>query len=226
MKRPDGFDIKPGHYLQLRVPSIKRYEWHDFSLTGMREGNDLIVLKIKTQGDWTDDLFNLLNGEEYANLVVDIRGAFASPAARPTKEDQWLMIAGGIGVTPFLGFMHTMVFNASKIKQFHLVWVLRDSRLLSWLEPFLTSPLIGGGKVHIYLTQGGECSDLPGWLQQGAYGDVVVISQTRPDWEKLFDTLSKDLTQPHCFVCGPDGMTNAVATQCREKGWGVSVEKF
>ncbi len=226
MKRPDGFYIKPGHYLQLRVPVLKRYEWHDFSLTGVREGDDLIVLKIKAQGDWTDDLFNLLGDEENTNFVVDIRGPFASPAARPTKEDQWLMIAGGIGVTPFLGFMHTMLFNSSQVRQFHLVWVLRDSSLLSWLEPFLTSPLIGGGKVHIYLTQDGEASDFPGWLQQSAHSDVAVISRERPDWEGLFDSVSKDLSQPHCFVCGPDGMTRAVATQCKEKGWAVSVERF
>ena len=181
---------------------------------------------MKRQGDWTYVLFNLLEDGENTNLVVDIRGPCASPAARPTKEDQWLMIAGGIGVTPFLGFMHTMLFNSSKIKQFHLVWVLRDSSLLSWLEPFLTSPLIGGGKVHIYLTQDGECSDLPDWLQQSEHGDIAIISRTRPDWEKLFEMVSKDLTQPHCFVCGPCGMTSAVATQCREKGWVVSIEKF
>ncbi len=225
MKRPDGFDIKPGHYVQLRIPALKRYEWHDFSLTGMREGDDLIVLKIKALGDWTDGLFGLLNGEESTNLVVDIRGPFASPAARPTKEDQWLMIAGGIGVTPFLGFMHTMLFNSSRIKQFHLVWVLRESSLLSWLEPFLTSPLIGGGKVHIYLTKNNEPSGLPAWLQQRAHNDVV-ISRERPDWEGVFDAVSQELSNPHCFVCGPDGMTDAVATICRKKGWAVSVEKF
>ncbi|MBV1921833.1 MAG: ferric reductase-like transmembrane domain-containing protein [Pseudomonadales bacterium] len=70
MKRPDGFDIKSGHYLQLRVPALKRYEWHEFSLTGMREGDDLIVLKIKALGDWTDALFNLLSNEASTNLSL------------------------------------------------------------------------------------------------------------------------------------------------------------
>ncbi len=232
MKRPEGFSINSGHYLQLRIPSIKRYEWHDFSLTGEREHDDVIVLKIKALGDWTDKLYEAMGDKDDINLVVDIRGPFASPAAKKIKEDEWLMIAGGIGITPFLGFMHSMLFHPDKIKKFHLVWVLRDSKLLEWLEPFITSPIVSGGRMHFYFTQSGEyegdkdVAQLPEWLNNSRYVDRVGVHNTRPHWESLFDSISEELTKPHCFVCGPDGMTKSVSALCREKGWPVSVEKF
>ena len=226
IQRPDGFDIKAGHYLQLRIPALKRYEWHDFSLTGIREDKDIIVLKIKAMGDWTDKLMLLLDTEKNANLVVDIRGPFASPAARVTKEEQWLMIAGGIGITPFLGLLHTMLFHSSTIKQFHLVWVLRDNKLLTWLEPFLTSPIFNRVTLHLYLTRDNKNQELPHWLTVNQNNERIRLLHERPDWESLFTDIAAELQQPHCFVCGPSLMTKAVSLHCRKKGWAVSIERF
>ncbi|ROS05457.1 NAD(P)H-flavin reductase [Sinobacterium caligoides] len=228
MQRPDGFVIEPGHYLQLRVPKLGRYEWHDFSLTGGREGDDVIVLKIKAQGDWSDALYDQLGNDGRAELDVDIRGPFASPAARPTRRrEPILMVAGGIGITPFLGLLYTMLFDSVKRRPFHLVWVLRDGKLLEWLEPFLSSPLIAGGRIHLFLTQDEGADALPAWLQQqDVHGDRVVFYQHRPDLERLFSDVSEELERPHCFVCGPEEMTRAVAAQCRKRGWVMSIERF
>ncbi len=226
MPRPDGFDIKAGHYLQLRVPALKRYEWHDFSLTGIREDKDVIVLKIKAMGDWTDKLMELFGNDDSTNIVVDIRGPFASPAARVTKEDQWLMVAGGIGITPFLGLLHTMLFHSSTIKQFHLIWVLRDNKLLTWLEPFLTSPIFNRVTLHIYLTRDNNNNELPDWLAKEQSNERISLLHERPNWENLFTKIAQELQQPHCFVCGPNAMTNAVKVHCRQKGWSVSIERF
>ncbi len=232
MKRPKSFDIKAGHYLQLRIPSIKRYEWHDFSLTGGRgpetvgDDKDLIVLKINVQGDWTQSLLNSMAENASTNFVVDIRGPFASPAATSVKEDQWLMIAGGIGITPFLGLMYAILFNTLNVRRFHLVWVLRDRKMLEWLEPIITSSKIGRGKIHLYLTQTEESVDFPAWMEHNIYGDRLNLYKERPDWDRVFDYVSRDLNNPHCFVCGPDSMTNRIAEMCRERQWDVSVEKF
>ncbi len=226
MPCPDGFDLALGHYLQLRIPALKRYEWHDFSLTGSKADKNLIVLKIKLLGDWTGDMFDLLQGQEQCNVVVDIRGPFATPAARLKSSDQCIMVAGGIGITPFLSCLNAILFKDIKVNQFHLIWVLRDSQLLSWLEPILSSPMVSGGKVHIYLTKEENDKQLPQYIEQSLQQDITVIKHQRPDWTNLFDDLAKELNKPKCYVCGPDAMTNSVSQQCKKQGWQLSIEKF
>ncbi|WP_082627215.1 ferric reductase family protein [Colwellia sp. TT2012] len=264
LPRPAKFKIQSGHYLQLRIPGLKRFEWHDFSLTGQRSDEDVIRLKIKVQGDWTQKLYDrfrsikvnqqalsyLEHNEEFQEeslekdqtvLKVDIRGPFASPAAHMPKNDQWVMIAGGIGITPFLGFMHAFLSNKQQVKQFHLIWLLRDSSLLTWLKPFITSPILGG-HIHIYLTKSGN-SPLPDWLKLHSQSNLL-IKQQRPDLSHVFHHLdefyhskqsiknnnnkeySLKLSKPHCFVCGPLGLTKTVTKLCQSMGWSVSVEQF
>ncbi len=237
LARPEKFIIQTGHYLQLRIPGIKRFEWHDFSLTGQRNDKDLIVLKIKVQGDWTQALYQQ-NSQD--TLKVDIRGPFASPAAYIPKSEHCLMVAGGIGITPFLGFMHALSSNTHKIKQYHLIWVLRDSALLSWLKPFINSPVLGG-HIHIFLTQTDDKHHTD-WLDLYK-PDNISIYQRRPDWAELFNQLHAEnqsiqnskvennhqhltLDKPHCFVCGPLSMTQTVTKLCQNMGWPVSVEQF
>jgi len=238
--RPTRFKIQPGHYLQLRVPGIKRFEWHDFSLTGQRSDKDVIVLKIKALGDWTQALFEKSNQR---SITVDIRGPFASPAAHMPKNDQWLMVAGGIGITPFIGFMHAFSSKQHQVKQFHLIWVLRDNALLTWLKPFMHSPILGG-HIHIFLTQEKE-DNQDDWLHSHKASNISIY-QKRPDWPEIFNALAAGgyksivddnrtilqdenpsrLTNPHCFVCGPLGMTKTVTKLCKNFGWSVSVEQF
>jgi NAD(P)H-flavin reductase len=231
MARPEGFSIKPGHYLQLRIPELKRYEWHPLSLTGGEGTDEMIVLKIKRQGDWTNQLFNLLRPQP-RELIVDIRGPYASPVARANqhRQQQLSLIAGGIGITPFLGVMRSIIANPLSNKQFDLVWVLRDSKLLSWLEPILNSPslktpILGRIKIHLYLTDNAGPNDLPLWFGSESENRVV-LNQQRPEWAPLLAQIAQELERPHCFVCGPDALTKAAANQCRRRGWPVSIEQF
>jgi len=239
MPRPKRFKIQPGHYLQLRVPGIKRFEWHDFSLTGQRGDKDVIVLKIKALGDWTQALYAQ---SLHQSINVVMRGPFVSPAAHMPKNDQWLMIAGGIGITPFIGFMHAFSSNKRHAKQFHLIWVLRDNALLTWLKPFIHSPILGS-HIHIFLTQASE-DHQDDWLESYKASNIS-IHQNRPYWPELFNQLdarncNRDianngvfqgkeapmLTNPHCFVCGPLNMTQTVKKLCKKMGWSVSIEQF
>jgi len=224
IKRPKGFKIELGHYLQLRIPKLKRYEWHDFSLTGVRQPSDVIVLKIKAQGDWSDALFDLVNYGRTASIEVDFRGPFASPAARALNEDCWVMVAGGIGITPFLGFLHHLILHPKQVSNFHLIWVLRDYTLLHWLEPFLTTSMLSGN-FHLYVTEDEDDFALPEWLYLNNQHQVSIGNQ-RPDWEILLNQISNRIKKPHCFICGPDKMTDAVSRVGRRLGWQVSVEQF
>lgn len=58
--KPKYFDITPGQYLFLNVPSISYFQWHPFSICSVG-GNGVLKLMIKNAGDFTNlflaDLF-------------------------------------------------------------------------------------------------------------------------------------------------------------------------
>ncbi|KAB0375271.1 hypothetical protein FD755_013763 [Muntiacus reevesi] len=57
IKRPPLFHYRPGDYLYLNIPSIARYEWHPFTISSAPEQKDTIWLHIRSQGQWTNRLF-------------------------------------------------------------------------------------------------------------------------------------------------------------------------
>jgi NAD(P)H-flavin reductase/DMSO/TMAO reductase YedYZ heme-binding membrane subunit len=219
--RPSGMRIAPGHYVQVRIRDFGGDEWHAFSLTGPCEVEDAVTLKIKVAGDWTSRLASLVEARNEATLEVDLRGPFASPVAQALQRRDWLLIAGGIGVAPFLGLLRHVAVSSDRPRDVHIVWVLRDPAMLRWLEPVVERLARARGAHvhwHVHLTSAGE-------------GDVVgphgiVVHRGRPDWGSLLGWIEGHSAQPACFICGPHGMTEEVAARCRSRGWPVRTELF
>ena len=233
INRPMRFKLLSGHYLQLRIPSIEKFEWHDFSLTGVRENKDVIVLKIKVLGDWTDKLYKLVEPNNRAEVTVDIRGPFATPAAQTVQKQNCLLVAGGIGVTPYLSLLHDLKNGLVPKKEFHLVWVLRDSQLLQWLDELLSAK-ISNGYIYLFITRPIAeelCSkdiieELRQKLEQSGNVGRVFIKKERPDWKVLLSQISQKTLLQHCFICAPQSMTKTVKKLCQSQGCPVSVEQF
>ncbi|XP_008574071.1 PREDICTED: NADPH oxidase 5 [Galeopterus variegatus] len=57
IKRPPLFHYRPGDYLYLNIPTIARYEWHPFTISSAPEQKDTIWLHIRSQGQWTNNLY-------------------------------------------------------------------------------------------------------------------------------------------------------------------------
>ena len=55
-------DYTPTSIVFIKVPGISEFQWHPFSITSSSNMDDseLSVL-IKCQGQWTTDLYNMLN---------------------------------------------------------------------------------------------------------------------------------------------------------------------
>eukprot|EP00898_Chlorokybus_atmophyticus_P005078 jgi/Chlat1/5571/Chrsp369S00848 len=58
--RLKGFRYKSGQYLYLNCPHISKHEWHPFTITSAPE-EPLVSVHIRTRGDWTTGLRQLLN---------------------------------------------------------------------------------------------------------------------------------------------------------------------
>lgn len=223
VKCPRSLDIKAGHYVQVRIADLNPKEWHPFSLTGPRESQDQLVLKIRCRGDWTRQLAELGN----SRLQVDLRGPYASPVTLARHSNSYLMLAGGIGITPFLGLLRHLLNHSGSASNVHLVWVLKEPHMIRWLQPLLTHiarhPELSC-HWHLYLTSSAEhqiewLSNLPNNLQ-------VNLNQGRPDWPGLMSHISQSSPSPDCFICGPDSFAKQAASACHARRWRVTQEHF
>ncbi len=217
---PAGMRLRPGHYVQVRIPALGADEWHAFSLTGEHEDHGRIGLKIRIVGDWTRRLAAMLGTAAQAELRVDVRGPWASPVAQALQHRDWLLIAGGIGVTPFLGLLRHLAHSGGRPRDVHMVWSLRDPAMLRWIEPLVARLAASrGGHVHWHVYVTGASTD-----SQGIHG--IVLHHGRPDWAVLLARIAGHSPDLACFICGPKQMTREAAGHCRRRGWPVRSETF
>lgn len=227
---PPGVRSEPGHYVQLRAPALcgarwGRDEWHAFSLSDPGADAGRLVIKVRAMGDWSRSLVALAAAGP-CEMKIDVRGPFASPAAQAMVHGDWLLVAGGIGVTPFLSLLRGLL-GSDKPRDVHLVWVLRQPALLKWAEPLIDA-LASRQHVrmhwHIYVPGAAERAELPRLKLSPEHDLEVKIG--RPDWDQLFAQIAARTPRLSTFACGPHGMMDEVTHYSRRYGWPIRTEKF
>ncbi|EQC30962.1 hypothetical protein SDRG_11435 [Saprolegnia diclina VS20] len=115
---------------------------------------ETLAVHIKVQGHWTRQLHayvaqcTLAETDPilYADTVSSRRGL------HPAPFDTLVFVAGGIGVTPLLGLLVDAV-HATPAKAMHLVWHVRDVRLLHQFESVLDNVVAKAPRLHLHVTQ-------------------------------------------------------------------------
>ncbi|XP_044516045.1 NADPH oxidase 5 [Gracilinanus agilis] len=64
ISRPPFFHYKPGDYIYLNIPAIAKYEWHPFTISSAPEQKDTIWLHIRSQGQWTNRLYEYFKASD------------------------------------------------------------------------------------------------------------------------------------------------------------------
>jgi predicted ferric reductase len=116
------FNYQPGQFLYVRInnPEIPRDE-HPFTISSSPSQTDYVSVTVKQLGDFTNSLNKLNVGD---NACID--GAFGTFSYLKKHADRKIcFIAGGIGITPFLGMLRYMnsVDNGRDVV---LLWGARD----------------------------------------------------------------------------------------------------
>ena len=220
---------RPGHYVQICIPALDLHEWHPFSLTGEGSDQQCLTLKILCQGDWTKRLWQLSSQAETRSLMVNVRGPYASSSAKALSCKGWLLVAGGVGVTPFLGLLASVLSGQVKPIIITFVWVVRDVRLLQWILPwikYLSDTMAVTIHWHLYITASAETMAGDDGFPSRLDLNNVTVRYGRPEWSHLAAHISWKNTVPACFVCGPRELTRQATAVCRERGWRVWAELF
>jgi hypothetical protein len=106
-----GTKVYPGSYYRIKVPAISAVEWHPFSLASSVASHHLTFFVAST-GDWTKELYRLVSDSTLRDsIVIQVQGPFVAPAFTVSKKSTELnlLVASGIGITPFFSLMATKV---------------------------------------------------------------------------------------------------------------------
>jgi respiratory burst oxidase len=170
IKKPRSFGnrLKPGMYLFLNVPVLSRFEWHPFTISSAPD-DELLSLHIQRAGDWTNALHHLLftlksntrlalssdgDIEQGATLPypsISIDGPFGSPTYDYQRYRVLVLVAGGVGVTPFASILRSIVYTwesfrcgkcnrvqlprtSFQITKIYFYWITRNQEQLTWFS--------------------------------------------------------------------------------------------
>jgi len=226
------FKYKPGQYLFLNCPYIASHEWHPFTISSAPE-EDYVSVHIRIVGDWTGDLWNFLNPDKRLGVVQEnlLSGPDGSPIFRidgpfgAASEDVFgfqtvMLVAGGIGVTPFGSILKSIRYKIeqvgqTKINKVYFFWISRDKNAFEWFSEVLAAleyeNINNFLDVHVYLTGQLSVDEIRNVMYgMEAESDQITGLQSpthfgRPNWEEIFGTLASrhQGTVIGVFFCGP-----------------------
>lgn len=127
-----------GQYININIPELAYTEYHAFSLSNDPNSN-VATMHIKNRGDWTNKLIERREQLTYVNF----EGPFETATSNFIKYRTAIVVAVGIGITPFISILnycppHTRV---------HMIFTTRQQHLLTLVRP------AGTVVPHVYFTR-------------------------------------------------------------------------
>lgn len=243
IKIDSKISYRPGQYVLLKVPDISMFQWHAFTISSA-PGDPYLEVAIKSIGDWTEALQKTLRSDK---LLVQVDGAFGSPVDTVYDYDSVILVAAGIGITPYISIMKDIMnrydSGTLRLKHIDVIWINRDIESFEWFNKNLSEieerlP-ISILNFHMYLTDTLDDDKINLITMENlyhlnyVYKTKIPIYYGRPRFGKFFFDYSKRYvdTKTGCFVCGPKTIERAVRNMSKKHSnknvkFEFNVEKF
>ena len=176
-------------FLKVKVPGLR--EPHPFTIASSPEEKCLRFV-IRDLGDWTHLLV--------ASLAIDdrviVEGPYGHLAPIPDHPvDQVIWVAGGVGITPFLGTSLSREPNDGPTP--HLFYCVPSRHQAPAIDVLETAAR--EGRIHLHV----HASD-----EKNRLAPHHVLAETRSD----------HLRNAHIVMCGPDSLVKSMKSGLRTKG--------
>jgi ferredoxin-NADP reductase len=200
-----GEDVKECYFYLDNTPT----QPHPFSFSAAPNGQFLRV-SIKAAGDFTDRVRELAPGT--VALLEGPLGAFTAAVPR----DKYLMVAGGIGITPIRALIESLAAVGRDIVLLYSVKTADDLLFASELRALTAH-------CHFILSRASENREgtKPGETKVG-------LERGRIDL-RMLARLVPDVQEREVFICGPRPMIKAVAAALEAlqvRGSSIHYEQF
>ena len=205
----EGLAFAPGQFAWLKIGgSPWSVEEHPFSFSSSAERPARLEFGIKELGDFTSRL-----GGVPVGTPVLIDGPHGSFSCDLHPADAFLLIAGGIGISPILSMLRTLADRHDR-RPIRLVYACsRWGRVAFRAELEMLENRLDLRIVYV-LEEGHE-----GWT-----GPVGYVTR-----EVLEPLLAEDAPSRQVFLCGPDTMmmvVERILLDCAVPRHGISMERF
>ncbi|WP_161599260.1 EF-hand domain-containing protein [Reinekea blandensis] len=244
-KRGRWFPFNPGDYIKVRIPVLSRWQWHPFTLSAAPE-TDRFSIHVRTAGNWTTALHNLSRKPrpKRQKWTAYIDGPYAAPTSSLYKSSVAVMIAGGIGVTPFASVIHSLTkTEKSNPETLYFHWLNRSQASYDWFLSMLSQAESRLGQDRLQVTNHLTSLALnlsnvllqiafSAYRQQHGQDPITGLRATteagRPDWARIFSELrlKHPDTTIHVYFCGPKGLGKSIRQHAKLQGLCFHEETF
>ncbi|XP_075909329.1 NADPH oxidase 3-like [Petromyzon marinus] len=239
---------RPGDHVLVRCASVSRAQWHALTLTWQNPprtqmpipvlgcqpwaGWPTVITAAHGLSAWWDScharrLTPCTPHPAWPRLCVD--GPFVGPSRDVDRYPVSVLIAAGIGITPFAAYLGSWLTGAPRHTTVYLYWICREPSSFAWLcEPLrsLERHLMETGSSHqlrykLYLTRWDETQAVHIALHWDEAEDTITgLRQKtwfgRPNWSVELDQIAR--THPGVevgvFACGPRSLCEGVRRRC------------
>ncbi|XVF49310.1 hypothetical protein PTKIN_Ptkin04bG0001100 [Pterospermum kingtungense] len=113
LPKDTGLKYTPTSIIFMKIPSLSKFQWHTFSITSSSSvDNHRMSVIVKCDGWWTSSLYDNIqaqldsDADKMKSIPVAIEGPYGPSSMTFLRYDSLLLVAGGIGITPFLSILH------------------------------------------------------------------------------------------------------------------------
>lgn len=204
-EKPVGFAFKPGQAVDVVLSATGSLAGaedprHAFSIVSAPFEDELVVAT-----RMRDTAFKRALGALSVGDVVEIDGPFGSLTLHRQQERAAVLIAGGIGITPFMSMLRQAAHDRLS-RELHLIYSNRKPEGAPFLDELRqlaqTNP-----HFHLMATMTGMVQSNQRWtgLTQRVDRDLVSF-------------VLRDLDQAVCYLAGPPGMVHAMQQTLAQAG--------
>ena len=146
----------------VNIPCVSRLHWHPFSVTSSPlDDSPTLTIWIKPLGKWTKRLHRTLVASDskatpsscaFSNLLF-AEGPYGDASEFFLKYDALLLVAGGIGITPFIAILrdifHRYQANERGLpKSIQLIWAMKGGSELILLTDIFPAKRFSTTTIH------------------------------------------------------------------------------
>ncbi len=190
-------DLKPknkaviplkGQFITIQLDLLK--ETHPFTVAAFDA--NVITLAVKNSGEFSKSLINIKPGTKV--LIDGPYGVFTREAYQDNR-DKIILIAGGIGITPFLRLLHFASQNPGKFKEIYLFYGNRTEKDIAYLNEINQIASTSNLKVINALSK--ETSNKN--YEKGYINSNLIKKY-----------IKSDIKEYEIFICGPQLMMDSL----------------